>query len=408
MADERPGVSTPATEIEVRIAGLQRALAEAGADAALVLQNADLYYYAGTVQQSYLYVPAEGDATLAVRRVFERARRESPLQHIEQLSSVRALPGLVADRHGSVRRLGLELDVLPVARLNWLLQLFPGAEPVDISPAIVAQRAVKSAYEVELQRASAAIADGVCARIPGILRPGLTDAAFAGLVEAEARALGHEGFIRMRGFNQEMFYGHLLVGANGDVASYLDTPLAGPGMSPSIAQGVSMRRIAEGEPVVFDFVAVRHGYQTDFTRMFSLGRLPDALRRAYAVALEAQAAVVERARPGVSCGELYEAALAVARAAGLEDCFMGNGATRVRFVGHGIGLELDEPPVLAQTDRELAEGMVFALEPKFVLPGLGAVGIENTWVVRADGLECLHRSSEELRELPVGASRGRP
>lgn len=398
---ERFEQSTPAAEITGRIAGLQRSLLESEIDAALILQNADLYYYAGTVQQSYLCVPARDEPVLFVRRVFARARGESPLREIEPLSSVRHLAELVRERCGIVRRLGLELDVLPAVQLHRLLGLFPGVEPVDISAKIMRQRAVKSPYEIELQRQSAAIADGVCARIPEILRTGLTEAAFAGLVEAEARALGHEGFIRMRGFNQEMFYGQLLVGQSGTVASYPDTPLAGPGLSAAVAQGVSMRAIEAGEPVVFDFVAVRHGYITDFTRMFSLGSLPDEVRRAYAVALAAQAAVVECARPGVSCRELYERAVAVARAAGLERYFMGVGDLRVRFVGHGVGLELDELPVLAASDFTLAEGMVFALEPKFVLPDLGAVGIENTWAVTANGLERLHHSDEELRELAL-------
>ena len=203
----------------------------------------------------------------------------------------------------------------------------------------------------------------------------------------------------MRGFNQEMFYGQLLVGLSGAVASFLDTPLGGSGLSAAVAQGVSMRRIGRGEPIVFDFVPVRNGYITDFTRIFSLGRLPDELRLAYGVALQVQDAVVEVARPGVTCSTLYEAAVAAAERAGLAEHFMGHGPTRVRFVGHGVGLELDELPVIAANDTVLEPGMVFALEPKFVFPGLGAVGIENTWCVRKDGLERLTLSSEELREL---------
>lgn len=240
----------------------------------------------------------------------------------------------------------------------------------------------------------------MCGRVPGLLREGLTEAAFAGRVEAEARALGHEGIIRMRGFNQEMFYGQLLTGASGAVASFLDTPLAGSGLSPAIAQGVSFRPIGRHEPVVFDFVAVRHGYITDFTRIFSLGPLPAELRCAYGVALAAQAAVLEVARPGAICRTVFEAAAAVAADAGLGANFMGHGPEQVRFVGHGVGLEPDELPVPAANDTVPDVGMVFALEPKFVLPGLGAVGVENTWHVGPDRLERLTLSSEELRELP--------
>jgi Xaa-Pro dipeptidase len=390
----------PAAEVAGRLAGLQAVLAGRALDAALIVQNADLYYFSGTVQRSYLYVPAMGEATLFVRKLAERARLESPLAGIVELASPRDLPALLAERYGAVpARMGLELDVLPVNDLRRLEKLFPLAAFEDIGPAIVRRRAVKSPWEVERIRAAAAIADEVCGLIPGILREGQTEAEFAGKVEAEARRLGHEGIIRMRGFNQEMFYGQLLSGVSGTAASYLDTPLAGTGLSPAVAQGVSFKAIGRGEPVVFDFVPVREGYIADFTRMFVIGELPDELRRAYEAARDVQAAVVAVARPGVTCRVVYETALAAAAKRGLADWFMGHGAGQVRFIGHGVGLELDELPVLAGSDLELAPGMVFALEPKFVLPGLGAIGIENTWLVTDSGVERLTQAAEHIRQV---------
>jgi Xaa-Pro aminopeptidase len=227
----------------------------------------------------------------------------------------------------------------------------------------------------------------------------MTEAEFAGRVEAQARRLGHEGVIRMRGFNQEMFYGQLLTGAGGAAATFLDTPLGGTGLSPAVAQGVSFRLIRRGDPVVFDFVAVREGYIADFTRMFVLGKLPEALVRAYDQALRIQDVVKGLARPGVTGEAVWSAALAAAESAGLGAGFMGHGPGRVRFVGHGVGLELDELPVLTSSDDELVEGMVFALEPKFVLPGLGAVGIENTFRVTAGGIAALTTAPEHVVEL---------
>jgi Xaa-Pro dipeptidase len=368
-----------------------------GLDAALVQQNADLFYYAGTVQQSYLYVPAEGEATLFVRKVAERARLESALGAIVHLASPKDLPRLVAERYGALpARLGLELDVLPVTHFRRLEKLLPGATFEDVGRTIVRQRAVKSAWEVERIRVSAAVADEVARLIPGLIEEGLTEVEFAGRVEAEARRLGHEGYIRMRGFNQEMFYGQLLTGVSGCVSSYLDTPLAGTGLSPSVAQGASFRRIGRGEPVVFDFVPVRDGYLADFTRIFSLGPLDAQLLRAYEAALRVQEAATDAARPGATCRAVWEAALAAAERAGLAAGFMGHGAGQVPYVGHGIGIELDELPVLTGSGLELEPGMVFALEPKFVLPGAGAVGIENTWVVTEDGVERLTLAPQEI------------
>ena len=390
----------PAAEVAGRLAGLQAGLSARGLEAAVIVQNADLYYFSGTVQRSFLYVPATGEATLFVRKLAERARLETPLAGIVELADPRDLPGLVAQRYGALpRRAGLELDVLPVAEYRRLEKLFPEAAFEDVGRDIVRQRAIKSAWEVERIRGAAAIALEVCELIPGILREGLTEAEFAGLVEAEARRLGHEGIIRMRGFNQEMFYGQLLTGVSGLAASYLDAPLAGTGLSPAVAQGVSFKPIRRGDHLVFDFVPVREGYIADFTRIFVLGELPGELRRAYEVALRIEAAVVAAARPGVTCRALYDVALAAAADEGLAASFMGHGAGQVRFIGHGVGLELDELPVLASSELELAEGMVFALEPKFVLPGLGAIGVENTWLVTATGLALITEAPEHIRQV---------
>ena len=399
-----PGAGlVPAAEIAVRLADLQTTLESRGLDAAIVTQNADLYYYSGTVQQSYLYVPSRGETTLFVRKLAARARLESPLEArgaIVELPGVRDLPALVAARYGRApRRLGAELDVLPVAHLRRLEKLFTEAAFTDVGRDIVRQRAVKSPWEIARIRVSAALADEVCELIPEILHEGLSEAEFAGKVEAEARRLGHEGFIRMRAFNQEMFYGQLLSGVSGSAASYLDTPLAGTGFSPAIAQGVSFKPIGRHEPVIFDFVPVREGYIADFTRMFVIGEAPPQMRRAYEAACLVQAAVVAAARPGTTCRALYEAALAAAAGEGLAESFMGYGAGRVHFVGHGVGLELDELPVLTGSDLELQPNMVFALEPKFVLPDLGAVGIENTWAVTAAGVTRLTEAAEHIREV---------
>ena len=287
----------PGSEIEGRLAAFQETLRAEGIDAAVVVQNADLYYLAGTIQQSHLLVPAAGEPVLFTRRTVARAREESPLP-VEPLPSLRRLGELIGERCGGAPAVvGLELDVLPVGQFRRYEAQLPGAGFVDIGPALVRQRAVKSPWEVARIAAAAAMADEVFGRIPGLLHEGQTEAAFAGLVEAEARALGHQGVIRMRAFNGEMFYGQLLTGASGAVPSSLDTPLAGTGLSPAIAQGVSFKTIGRGEPVVFDFVPVLDGYTADFTRIFSLGELPEQLTRAYACARRAQAAAAACARP---------------------------------------------------------------------------------------------------------------
>ena len=113
--------------------------------------------------------------------------------------------------------------------------------------------------------------------------------------------------------------------------------------------------------------------------------------------LDIQERIKEMAKPGVIAGDLYSAAVDMARAKGLADHFMGAGEDRIRFIGHGVGLELDEFPFLAKGQPTvLQENMVIALEPKLIFPGRGVVGIENTHVVAAGGLDQLTLAEQRI------------
>ncbi|WP_027717556.1 M24 family metallopeptidase [Desulfovirgula thermocuniculi] len=393
----------PLAELSARMERFQEALGEAGMEGALILQAADLVYFCGTYQNAHLYVPARGRPLLMVRRSLGRVQPERVPAEVSPLRKPEELPAVLASRGLPLPRvLGMELDVLPVNLFARYRKIFPG-QIVDCSPLIRKLRAVKSPYEIDLVRESAALADAVLAQVPGMIRAGRSELELAASVEAAARRAGHLGLIRVRGFNQqEFFYGCILAGPSGGVASYYDSPLGGPGFSPAFPFGVGRHVIAPGEPVMVDFVVVAAGgYQVDVSRVFAVGSLPPDLVYAHRVALEIQEALVKAARPGTACGELYALACEVAAGAGLAAHFMGCDE-QVRFVGHGVGLELNELPVLAQGVKDkLAPGMVVALEPKFVFPGRGAVGIENTFVVRENGLERLTAYPDEVVICPA-------
>jgi len=147
------------------------------------------------------------------------------------------------------------------------------------------------------------------------------------------------------------------------------------------------------------FTGTYPAYQTDMTRVFSIGKLPDRAYRVHRVALEIQARMERTAKPGVPCAELYRDALAMAGQEGLEDCFMGT-RFQAKFVGHGVGLEINELPVLTTRSKDILQpGMTFAFEPKFVLAGIGAVGIENTFLVTDSGVEKMTLLDENIIEL---------
>ncbi|MCR4418851.1 MAG: Xaa-Pro peptidase family protein [Clostridia bacterium] len=391
----------PAAELARRIESFQVELRAAEVDAALLLQKVDYYYFSGTMQLSYLYIPAEGEPLLMVVRDWDRARNESALANVVPCPSVRQAPVLIQAQQGRLpASLGLEFDVLPVKEYFRIQKLFPGVRLTDVSGLIHRVRSRKSSWEVGQMLQAAALAAEVYAAVPRLLRPGMTEIELAGLLEAEAKKRGHEGLLRMRSLNYEAYTWHILSGASGGVVSYLDGPVGGQGLSPAFPVGAGRKPIEAGEPILVDFGGVVNGYQVDETRMYCLGRMPDKFRRAYEACLEIERTVLEAARPGVSCHYLFGLARATAEKLGYEDAFLGPKGKKVRFVGHGIGLEINEPPYLAEGhDYPLEAGMTFALEPKMVFPGEGAVGIEDTVVVEANGCRRLTDMPDGIIEI---------
>lgn len=389
---------TPASELQTRIAKLQQALQDKGLSGTLIIQKTDLFYFASTSQQGWLYVPDKGEALLMVFKDYERAQAESTLTQVVSLVSPKKIPEILA-AHGYVfpTQLGMELDVLPVNLFFQYQSIFTGAKIVDFSYEIRLIRAIKSIYEQKLMRQAAAYSDKVCSKVPEFLEEGQTEVAIAGKVEGYARSLGHQGIVRMRLWGSELFYGHLMSGASAAVPSYLASPTGGDGISPSVGQGASFHKVARNEPILLDYVFAWQGYISDHTRIFSIGSLPDELLQAHEAMLEIQEAMKRQALPGAISGELYETMISMAADKGYEEYFMGIGERKIRFTGHGVGLELDEFPFIAKGQKlRLEEGMVIAFEPKVILPGKGVVGIENTHVVTDNGLERLGLSDDKI------------
>jgi len=384
-------------EITRRVRAFQQLLKENEIDGALLVQNADQIYFTGTCQQAHLYIPAEGRPIYMVRRDVQRAAADARGCTVVPLRSFREIKDIIANAGLRLpERLGLEFDVLPLAYYRQYEKNLHPFLPVDCSPLVRKLRAVKSPLELENLRMAARIMDQVMAEVPEFLVPGATEVELAGLFEARARRLGHEGFVRMRGINAEVFYGHFLSGPSAAVTSGFDGVVGGPGLSPAFPYGPGKREVRSGEPVLIDYPGVWQGYIVDITRIFVVGSLDKELVRAHEVALEIQAALMRAAKPGVKCGELWEEARTLAARAALERHFMGY-HNPVYFVGHGVGLELNDLPVLAAGDpTPLEEGMVIALEPKFVFPDRGVVGIENTFVVRREGLERLTNFPDQV------------
>ena len=273
---------TPREEIDRRLAALRSALAADGLDAALIVQHTDLAYFSGTNQQAHLVVPAAGEPVLLVRRVLERARAESPLDRIEPLRSLGALPAAL-DAAGveSGATIGLELDVLPARLYLGYARRLPDHELGDCSPAVRRVRARKSDWELARMRAACEQVRSAAEAVPGLLRPGVLESQVQLEVERVLRMAGHQGQLRFRGFNQEMHYGQVLAGPSGAVPGYSDSPLCGPGPNPVLGKGPDGHVLAQGDPVIADLVGGHDGWLSDQTRTFAVGRLDADLRDAH-------------------------------------------------------------------------------------------------------------------------------
>ncbi|PLX84603.1 MAG: aminopeptidase P family protein [Desulfuromonas sp.] len=393
---------TPASELSARTQKLQALMQGAGLDAVLMLQSADLFYFTGSIQQGVLYVPAAGEPLYMVRKDHGRARMESGLKEVVPFKSPRYIPEVLADfGYAMPKTAGMELDVLPVGLFGRFQKVLEGCVISDATPLIRTVRAVKSDYEIEILKDAALQVDQVCKRAREVITVGMTDIELAAELEFTARKAGHQGLTRMRGFNSEIFYGHVFSGADSAAPAFNDTPLGGLGLNPYVGQGASYKRIEANEPIIIDFTGAFDGYIVDQTRVFCIGGLPDPLAKAYEDMLRVQDLAKEIARPGVAWGELYDRCHDLACEMGYADHFMGAAGAQVSFIGHGIGIEVDEFPFVARgfKDQVLEDKMVFAFEPKAVYPGLGAVGIDNTFWVAPDGLTHLTFSDQELAVL---------
>ena len=385
----------PREEASLRIDRLHKAMAGAGIDGLLVADNADIFYLTGRVYAGFAYIPAGMAPLWFVRRPVElEGDGVVYIRKPEEMASHIVAAGLAMPR-----RLGLELDILSFNQAERLRSVFPGAECVDTTPMMRAMRAVKTDFEVEQMRLSGLKHEQVYRKIPKLYRVGMTDVELQVEIERISRLEGCLGVFRISGQSMEIYMGNVLAGRNADVPAPYDFAMGGRGLDPSIPGGAAGEEIKEHNAVMVDLNGNFTGYMTDMTRVFAVGSLPQEAVDAHQCSIDICRAFEREARPGVEARTLYEMCADMARERGLERYFMGH-RQRAGFVGHGVGIEVNEWPVIAPRSRQILErNNTIALEPKFVIPEVGAVGIENTYVIEDTGARSLTNAPEEIVQL---------
>ena len=383
-------------ELKLRRDKIRALMAQQEIDAALITCNVNLIYTYGRVVSGYLYLPLNAPARLFIKRPNNiEGEHIHPIRKPEQITELLKECGLPLPA-----KLMLEGDELSFTEYNRLAACFPETEVVPCGTALIRQaRSVKTPIEIEMFRRSGAAHTKAYEQIPSVYQPGMTDRQLSIEIERLMRLEGCLGIFRVFGQSMEIFMGSLLAGDNAAVPSPYDFALGGKGLDPSLPGGVSGTLLQAGQCFMVDMGGNFYGYMGDMSRVFSIGRLPEQAYTAHQTCIEIQEEITAMAKPGTVCEDMYNKAIEIVTKAGFADYFMGVDQ-KAKFIGHGIGLEINEMPVLApRMKQELEPGMVFALEPKIVLPGIGPVGIENSWAVTTDGLEKLTLCKEEIIEL---------
>jgi len=392
------------TEQEIHIEKIRKEMQKTGADAFLVTSNVNLYYTIGQVVMGYLYIPLNGVPILFVRRpagLNVETCHVASLQYVrkpEQITEIMAEQGIPLPQC-----IMFEGDT--ITHSEWLRYeaIFHPARAINGTPAIQRARSIKTDAELELLRQSGKLHAAVYSKIPELYHPEMTDLEISIEIEREMRRAGNLGIFRVFGQSMEIFMGSVLAGDNACETSPYDFALGGKGLHPSLPVGVNNSALQRGTTIMVDLGGNFTGYMTDMTRTYSIGRISDKACHAHQVALEIQDEIVRMIRPGVISGDIYNRSLEMAKRYGLDGCFMGI-SQQARFVGHGVGIEVNEAPIIGVRSRtELEPGMALAVEPKFVIEGAGAVGIENTYIVTETGNENLTKLCEEIVDLEISS-----
>ncbi|NLH47994.1 MAG: aminopeptidase P family protein [Myxococcales bacterium] len=392
----------PPAEIAARTARFQARLSAQGLPLAVISHPVDLYYLTGTMPDGWLIVPAAGRPELLVRKSLSRARSESPLDDVRPFLGIRGLADELLVRLGDgATNVGLDLDVLPAATFLRLQALLPAYRWIDSGPLIRQIRAVKSAWEVERHRRAARQYLATFQAIRDNLREGTTELELSSLAEAAMRREGHQGLVRFRRSGMELWFCLVGTGLGPSYPTAFDGPVGSDGLHPASGPVAGRRPIRRGVPVMADIVGNHEGYHADIARLFCLGEPPDELKRAHDFCRTALRRIENLMRPGTPCDEIHREISAWAKAQGEPEGFMGYGENRVKFFGHGIGLELDEYPIIAGGfTLALEPGMVLAVEPKAFYPELGPAGLEMCYVITEQGPEPLLDYPEEIQLVP--------
>ena len=386
---------------EERQGRFEQELEAKGFAAGIVMERRNLLYLTGTAQPCNLLVVPGRPPTLFARRVVDWVRHEAAVDRIVEGASLRAVRDELLSLGIRSGLLGLELDVVPAQLYLKAADTFAEFELRDCAPSLLEQRLVKDDWELERLRESCGMFEALHETVLATLRPGVDELSLSAEVARALRRAGHEGHVFYRRWDAWLQPEGIV--ASGEAASRISghaMTVTGVGLGPALPWGASTRVVEAGDTVVLDLGLNKAGYHGDMSRTYVAGKANDTVVEIAAAVRSCQDAAIAAVRPGARASEVYEAAREAIAGTRWEDCFQGHGAERGQYIGHGVGLELDELPVLAPHDSTVLEKrMALAIEPKVITPHAGAVQMEDTVIVTDDGCEVIGTVPRQLFEV---------
>ncbi len=380
-------IRVPLQELDSRIERFRKQMDQScpGWEIAAVLSKINVYYFTGTMQEGVLFIPRSDEAVFWVRRSYERATEESLFPSIKPMESYRDAAVTMKNLPDT---LYLEKEVVPIGMLQRFQKYFPFTVIESADVQIAKARSVKSGYELALMEQAGKIHQRVTEElIPAMLREGMSELEFFSDLYSVMIHEGHQGITRFGMFDTEATLGQIAFGESSIYPTSFNGPGGNYGLSPAVPiHGSRNHKLRNGDLVFVDTGCGVEGYHTDKTITYMFGRsLPDEAIQIHQQCVDIQNKVAAMLKPGAIPSVIYNEIMNELSPEFLEN-FMGFGTRKVKFLGHGIGLTIDEWPVIANGfDEPIQEGMVFAIEPKKGIPHIGMVGIENTFIVTPQG-----------------------
>lgn len=379
-------------ESNLKFDKIRSILRKKDADACIITSSVSQYWLCGFIFDGYLYITIDKEPIFFVKRPSDLDdQRVTTIRKPEQIPNLLHEAGLPLPK-----RILIEADQLTLNVANRLRAALSMPELINISDKIRKFRSIKSEYELNQMRECAEIHTQVYQLIPTLYRKGMSDLQLQIEIEREMRLHGSIGIFRSYGENMDIFMGSMLAGDNAQAASPYDFALGGKGITPMLPLGANSTLLRPGITLMVDMAGNYKPYMDDMSRSFVIEYAPDIAYKAHEVSIEIHNVVKKITKSGTLCSDIYSLAEEMVKTSGLQPYFMGT-IQQAKFIGHGVGLEINEPPIITPRSKDILEsGMAFALEPKFVLPGIGAVGIENTYIVHDDYIENITLCNEEL------------